>query len=97
MAAYVFARMAISDQLKFNEYAALARDSVMSFSGTLITGAQTRREILEGESGAAHIAMARFPSFEQALAWYRSPEYTVIRKMRDACASGSVVLVEGLD
>ena len=38
----------------------------------------------------------RFPSFDQALAWYHSEEYQRLKELRLSGASGDLLLIEGL-
>jgi uncharacterized protein (DUF1330 family) len=42
------------------------------------------------------MVMLEFPSVDQAKAWYYSPEYEPLKKMRLASARGAGVLIEGL-
>jgi uncharacterized protein (DUF1330 family) len=39
--------------------------------------------------------LLEFPSFEQALKWYRSPEYAPLIKLRQKASRGKLFLVEG--
>jgi uncharacterized protein (DUF1330 family) len=39
--------------------------------------------------------LLEFPSFDQALAWYRSPEYAPLIKLRQKGSRGKLMLVEG--
>ena len=52
-------------------------------------------EVLEGAAPDG-VVVLRFPSMEQARAWYDSPEYQEAAKLRVAAADWRVVLVEGL-
>lgn len=51
--------------------------------------------VLEGSFDADLVAI-RFPDREQALAWYRSPEYRAIQPLRSANTVGRVFLVDGV-
>jgi uncharacterized protein (DUF1330 family) len=42
------------------------------------------------------VVVIEFPSFEAAEQFYRSPEYTAARKLREGAASAQFVAVEGL-
>ena len=55
-----------------------------------------RRDVMEG-SARDRIVVLEFPSFEVALACYRSPEYQAAKKLRDGEAEADVIVTEGYD
>ncbi len=55
-----------------------------------------RREVMEG-SARERIVVLEFPSFEAALACYRSPEYQAATKLREGKAKADVIVTEGYD
>lgn len=55
-----------------------------------------RREVMEGR-GRSRIVVLEFPSFEAALACYRSPQYQAAKKLRDGKAEADVIVIEGYD
>ena len=55
-----------------------------------------RRDVMEG-SARDRIVVLEFPSFEVALACYRSPEYQAAKKPRDGKAEADVIVTEGYD
>jgi len=55
-----------------------------------------RTEVLEGKARARNVII-EFPSMEEALACYNSPEYTAARAIRQTVSQGEFVLVEGLE
>jgi uncharacterized protein (DUF1330 family) len=50
---------------------------------------------LEGDFGS-RVVLLEFPSYEDALAFYRSKAYRVAREIRLRCAEASVVAMDGL-
>ena len=42
------------------------------------------------------VVILEFPNSEQALAWYRSPEYAPLRELRNKTGRFDVILVDGL-
>lgn len=54
------------------------------------------RDVMEG-SARSRIVVLEFPSFEAALACYRSPEYQAAKKLRDGKAEADVIVTEGYD
>ena len=55
-----------------------------------------RCEVMEG-SARERIVVLEFPSFEAALACYRSPEYQAAKKLREGKAEADVIVTEGYD
>ena len=41
------------------------------------------------------LAVLEFPTLEEALKWYRSPEYAPLIKLRHKASRGRLVFVEG--
>jgi uncharacterized protein (DUF1330 family) len=41
------------------------------------------------------MVVLEFPSYEQALKWYRSPEYAPLITLRQKASRGRLVLAEG--
>ena len=55
-----------------------------------------KTEVLEGKARARNVII-EFPSMEEALACYNSPEYTAARAIRQALSQGEFLLVEGVE
>ena len=55
-----------------------------------------KTEVLEGKARARNVII-EFPSMEEALACYHSPEYTAARAIRQTVSEGEFVLVEGVE
>jgi uncharacterized protein (DUF1330 family) len=53
-------------------------------------------EVLEG-SWPGHLVVIEFPDRASARAWYRSPAYQSIVRLRTDNSNGDVVLVDGVD
>jgi uncharacterized protein (DUF1330 family) len=54
------------------------------------------REVTEGKA-RTRIVVMEFPSYEAALACYRSPGYQAAKKLRDGKGTVDLVVVEGYD
>jgi uncharacterized protein (DUF1330 family) len=93
---FVIAQMTIHDQALFARYSGLAAETVLQYGGDFVIGGRGPREMLEGVVEIPFVAVARFPSYEIALRWYRSPEYAPLIGMRQSAAVGSLMLIEGL-
>ena len=94
--AYLIVEMQISDPEQYKQYMAVAPAAVAAAGGEyLVRGG--RHETLEGDWQPARIAMLRFPSFEQAKAFYDSEMYRLARAKRaGATEFFNMILVEGV-
>ena len=94
--AYILVEMQISNPAQYQQYMAAAPAAVAAAGGEyLVRGG--RHETLEGDWQPARLAMLRFPSFEQAQAFYDSEMYRLARAKRaGATEFFNLVLVEGV-
>jgi uncharacterized protein (DUF1330 family) len=85
VAAYVIYQGEVLDANRYGEYMPKAAASILAAGGEyLVRGGDV--EVLEGEAPAGRTVVAKFPSMKAALDWYRSDEYTEIRKIREGAA-----------
>jgi uncharacterized protein (DUF1330 family) len=94
--AYVIVDMKITDPERYKQYMAEAPAAVRAFGGEyLVRGG--RHETLEGRWQPARVAMLKFPSFEQAKAFYDSEQYRAARARRAGTTEFfNMILVEGV-
>jgi uncharacterized protein (DUF1330 family) len=96
MAAYVIAEMKVTDPERYKQYMASAPASVTAHGGEYIARGG-RSETLEGGWNPVRLAILKFPSYEQAKAWYDSETYRAAREHRlGATEFFNLVLVEGV-
>jgi uncharacterized protein (DUF1330 family) len=95
-AAYVIVEMKISDPERYKEYMAAAPATVAAAGGEyLVRGG--RHESLEGDWQPARVAVLKFPSYEQAKAWYDGQAYRGARAHRaGATEYFNMIVVEGV-
>lgn len=95
-AAYLIVEMNITDPERYKEYMARAPQAVKAAGGEyLVRGG--RHETLEGDWQPHRVAMLRFPSYEQAKAFYDGELYTTARSFRQGTTEYfNMVLVEGV-
>jgi len=92
---YVVAQVDPRDADSFDEYKAAVPEVVRAYGGEyLARGGRFQR--LEGRAPLSRHVIMRFPSYDQALAWYNSQEYQHLKELRAASAPGDIVLIEGL-
>ena len=94
--AYLIVEMNITDPERYKGYMADAPAAVKRFGGEyLVRGG--RHEAIEGDWVPHRLAVLRFPSFEQAKAFYADAQYRAAREKRlGATEYFNMVLVEGV-
>ena len=98
MAAYMIVTAAIHDRETFiTGYGAAAADLIGKFGGEyLIRGPGA--ELLEGEFGdGAGVVVSKWPDRAAAKAFWNSPEYAEVKKLREGLADVQVLLIDGPD
>jgi uncharacterized protein (DUF1330 family) len=94
MPAYVIARVQVADAEKYRQYTSLTPGVIAQYGGRFVARAG-HVVTLEGPEEASRIVILEFPSMDAAKAWYSSPEYQEVRKLRLGCATGTLIAVEG--
>jgi uncharacterized protein (DUF1330 family) len=94
--AYLIVEMNISNPEQYKEYMARAPEAVKAAGGEyLVRGG--KQETLEGDWQPHRVAVLRFPSYEQAKAFYQGEKYTQARGHREGATEYfNMVLVEGV-
>ncbi len=92
---YWLAQVDVTGPDGYKAYAAGIQAPLGKFAGRyLVRGGA--REVPEGRARARIVAI-EFPSYDAALACYRSPEYQAVKKLREGNAEVDLVVVEGYD
>jgi uncharacterized protein (DUF1330 family) len=94
--AYVIVEMKVTDPEQYKQYMAAAPATIKDHGGEyLVRGG--RHEALEGDWQPARVAVLKFPSYEQAKAWYDEGGYRRVREKRaGATEYFNMILVEGV-
>ncbi len=96
MAAYVIYQGEVTDPGRYDEYKTQAAASILGAGGRyVVRGGEV--EVLEGDPPVGRTVVLEFPTRQAALDWYRSDEYTEIRKIRDGAAIARMYVVDGVD
>ena len=94
--AYLLVEMNISDLERYKEYMAQAPSCLKAYGGEYLARGG-RSETLEGDWQPHRVAVLRFPSYEQAKAFYEDGPYKDVRKLREGATEYfNMVLVEGV-
>jgi uncharacterized protein (DUF1330 family) len=95
MSAFVIAEIDITDPAAYEDYRRQVPDVIARYGGKyIVRGGKV--EALEGGWSPKRIAVVEFPSMEQALKFYRSPEYAPLLRIRQKASRGKLVIVEGV-
>jgi uncharacterized protein (DUF1330 family) len=94
--AYLIVEMNVRDMEQYRQYMAQAPATIKDYGGEyLVRGG--RQEALEGDWQPHRLAVLRFPSYEQAKAWYEQSDYVRVRKLREGTTEYfNMMLVEGV-
>ena len=96
MAAYVIYQGEVTDPERYEEYKVQAAASIIAAGGRyVVRGGEV--EVLEGDAPAGRTVVLEFPTRQAAIDWYRSAEYTAIRRIRDGAAQARLYVIDGVD
>ncbi|CAH1652258.1 conserved hypothetical protein [Hyphomicrobiales bacterium] len=91
---YVIARVTVTNPEAYANYVALASEAIKLYGGKpLMRGGRT--EVLEGEGRPRNVVI-EFESYEQAVAYYKSPEYAKAKAARENAGIADMIAVEGV-
>lgn len=95
MTAYVLVDITITEPVLYEEVKRLTPPVVAQYGGKyLARGGHS--ELLHGEWQPARLVLLEFENLEKARAWEASPEYTVVKQLRERCARVNMVILQGL-
>ncbi|MDB5571877.1 MAG: hypothetical protein JWN93_3060 [Hyphomicrobiales bacterium] len=92
---YIIARVTVDDNDAYMRYAQAASVAMKKY-GCRILARGGKFEPLDGEARPRNVIL-EFESYEQAKAYFDSPEYQAARAHRVGKSVGEFVLVEGFD
>ncbi len=92
---YWIAHVTVNNADMYPDYIRTAAPAFQKYGARFLARAG-RYEAMEGEARPRNV-LIEFDSFEQAVACYRSPEYQPAVAIRQQCADGEILLIEGVD
>jgi uncharacterized protein (DUF1330 family) len=92
---YWIAHMDITDPEGYKRYVASNGQPLGQFGARFLVRGGTC-EIVEGRARSRTVVL-EFPSYEAALACYRSPDYQAAKKLRDGKSETDFLIIEGHD
>ena len=93
---YWVANVDISDLDEYKKYVAANAEPFRKYGGKFLTRGG-KSEIVEDKLRRSRVVVLEFPSFESALACYRSHEYAAARKLREPASVADIIVLEGYD
>lgn len=95
MTAYVIADVDVHDPETYREYGQQVPATLAPFGGEFVVRGGSCEQ-LEGDWQPRRLVVIRFPSVEQARAWYTSPAYASAMALRHRASAANLILVEGI-
>jgi uncharacterized protein (DUF1330 family) len=93
--AYIIANVEVTNPEQYEEYKKFSTIAMKAHGAEVcIRGGAV--EVLEGDWEPSRFVMLKFPSLDQARAFYHSAEYSTAREKRAGAAIMRMVLVEGV-
>jgi len=94
MPGYILIHADVTDPEEYERFKVAAAKAIDDHGGRYLVrgGAST---VLEGDFGS-RVVLLEFPSYEDALAFYRSEAYQAARDIRLRCARSSILAMDGL-
>ncbi len=95
MAAYIIARIEVTDPEQYSNYTKLTPAAIEKYGGRFIVRGGSK-VTLEGPEETRRIVVLEFPTLEQAQTFYNSPEYQAAKAEREGSANASFIAIEGI-
>jgi uncharacterized protein (DUF1330 family) len=95
MPAYMIVQQSISNEPQYQKYREAVVPLITKHGGKLIVGGGAKVEVLEGHHDARPLVIFEFPSLETIHAFWNSPEYGPVKKIREGAAVLDVWAVAG--
>jgi uncharacterized protein (DUF1330 family) len=96
MAAYIVARVNVTNWDKYLEYIKVTPGIVEKFDGKFIVRGGDMAT-LEGPEELQRIVILEFPTLEKAREFYQSPEYQAAMRFRAGAATAQLIAIDGVD
>lgn len=94
MTAYIYGDIEVTDPAAYEEYRRQVPALIAAHGGRYLVrgGAVT---VLEGDARPRRQVILEFPDMAALQAFYRSPEYQRLVKIRQSASTGTLVAIEG--
>jgi uncharacterized protein (DUF1330 family) len=89
MPAYFIVQNTIKDEAQYQKYVQAVLPFIAKFGGKLVAR-RAKVEVLEGEHDQRPVIMFEFPDMEAIHAFWNSPDYVPIKKLREGIATMNI-------
>jgi uncharacterized protein (DUF1330 family) len=96
MAAYMIARINVTDMDRYNEYIKVTPGIIANYGGRFIVRGG-KMVTLEGPEEKWRIVVIEFPDLQKAKDFYNSADYADAKKIREGAALAQFVAIEGVE
>jgi uncharacterized protein (DUF1330 family) len=96
MAAFLFIQGAVSDKARYKAYQEAVQPLIGRFDGRLLASGWGL-EVLEGGYDGRRLVVFEFPSMERLKAFWNSPDYIEVKRIRAGAAELDIWAVQGAD
>ncbi len=86
MSAYMILQSTVKDEASYQKYAQAVWPLMVRF-GAKVVARRSKVEVLEGEHDQRPVSMFEFPDLEAIQAFWNSPDYIPIKKLREGIAT----------
>ena len=91
---YLIGDIEVTDPDTYAKYAAGVPATIAAYGGIyLVRGVSG--EVLEGSWTPKRLVVLEFESMERGKAWYNSPEYADLKKIRQSASKGNLIFADG--
>jgi uncharacterized protein (DUF1330 family) len=94
MPAYLIAHIDVRDAERYRDYTLHTPRVIAAFGGRMIVRNGTR-QVLEGPADPRRVIVVEFPTLDDILRFHASPEYTVLRRMRERAGEAQIIAIDG--
>ncbi len=94
MAAYLIARVEVTDWEQYQQYTAATPAVIQQYGGRFIVRGGPI-VTLEGEPETRRLVVIEFPDLARARQFFHSPEYRRVKELRHGAAVGQFIAVDG--
>ncbi len=95
MPAYVIVDSNVTNPELMKKYLEKVGPTVAAHGGRALASTEDVK-VVEGDWQPKRVVLVEFPSIEDVNAWYDSPEYQEVMKIRHQAASDKVIFIDGL-
>lgn len=97
--AFLIVELTVTDPAIYENYRSQVLPTLESVGGRFVVRGGKRLQLEgvdEGHHNMLRTIVVEFPSMDIATAWYQSPSYAALKKLRMSCSEGRAFIVEGI-